>query len=98
MNKKIINKINVKTILIDFLKQHNYDGLLNADLECGCAIDDLIPCDFNFSECEPAYKLECPCENEGEHEACEYKDWCMGNVKPKKNKQLRKKINKHMKK
>ena len=89
MNKKIINKINVKTILIDFLKQHNYDGLLNADLECGCAIDDLIPCDFNFSECEPAYKLECPCENEGEHEACEYNDGCMSTIK-QKNKTRRK--------
>ena len=98
MNKHIRKKINVKTILSEYLKQHGYDGLFNAELECGCTIDDSFPCEADFSECEPAYKLECPCENEGEHEACEYKDWCMGNVKPKKNKQLRKKINKHMKK
>jgi len=94
MNKHIRKKINVKTILSEYLKQHGYDGLFNAELECGCTIDDSFPCEADFSECEPAYKLECPCENEGEHEACEYKDWCMGNVKPKKNKQLRKKINK----
>jgi len=97
MNKHIRKKINVKTILSEYLKQHGYDGLYNADLECGCVIDDLIPCDFNFSECEPAYKLECPCENEGEHEACEYNDGCMSTIK-QKNKTRRKEWTKKLSK
>jgi len=88
MNKKIRKKINVKTILSEYLKQHGYDGLFNAELECGCTIDDLFPCEADFSECEPAYKLECPCENEGKYDVCEYKDGykdgCMSIIKQKK--------------
>lgn len=88
MNKHIRKKINVKTILSEYLKQHGYDGLFNAELECGCTIDDSFPCEADFSECEPAYKLECPCENEGEYDVCEYKDGyndgCMSPRKQKK--------------
>ncbi len=97
MNKHIRKKINVKTILSEYLKQHGYDGLFNAELECGCGctIDDLFPCEADFSECEPAYKLECPCENEGEHEACEYNDGCMSTRK-QKNKTRIKKMNREV--
>jgi len=34
--------ITVKEILIRYLKEHNCDGL--CDDECGCTIDDLMPC------------------------------------------------------
>jgi hypothetical protein len=43
-------------IVINWLKENQYDGLVNIDLECGCGIDDLMPCCDCFSECEPAYK------------------------------------------
>lgn len=86
MSKEIKKKTNIRTILIEYLRKNNYDGLCNIDLECGCTIDDLIPCDYNLSECEPAYKMNCPCKNKGAHDACEYENGCMSVLKPKKDK------------
>ncbi len=77
-------RMDVQTILIDYLKQNGYDGLFNSAAECGCTIDNLFLCDTNFSECQPAYKLHCPCEADGTHEACFYRDGCLS-VVPKKN-------------
>ena len=45
------------------LKDDGYDGLYNEAIECGCGIDDLMPCqdapscDGFPEECEPAYKV-----------------------------------------
>ena len=39
-----------KEILIKGLKDAGYDGL--CDLECGCFLDDLIPCGNDPSCCE----------------------------------------------
>ena len=39
-----------KEILINGLKEAGYDGLCN--LECGCFLDDLIPCGNDPSCCE----------------------------------------------
>jgi hypothetical protein len=44
----------VKVWLID----NGYDGL--AGEECGCGIDDLMPCgECDVNHCEAAYKWEC---------------------------------------
>lgn len=48
--------MNVKQILSEWLTAHGYDGL--AGDECGCRIDDLVPCDGNPLDCTPAYA--CP--------------------------------------
>jgi hypothetical protein len=51
--------MNCKEIIIEYLKTHGFDGLCNPYGECGCGIDDLIPCECDISECSPAYKREC---------------------------------------
>jgi len=48
--------IRVSKIIKKYLRENGFDGLCNLSEECGCGIDDLVPCDSNPSECEPAYK------------------------------------------
>ncbi len=47
--------MNCMLIIIDWLKEHEYDGLANPELECSCGIDDFAPCCGDTLECEPAY-------------------------------------------
>lgn len=35
----------VREIVTAWLKTNGYDGLCNVDFECGCRIEDLMPCD-----------------------------------------------------
>lgn len=61
----------VKEIILDFLNKNNYDGLFNPDINCGCGIDDFIPCDITIDECQPAYKKKCEkCEDYNNVEGC----------------------------
>ena len=49
----------VKEILIEWLTDHGYSGLWNED-ECGCGIDDFIPCNNEGIEgCQPGYRVKC---------------------------------------
>lgn len=49
--------INVKSIVVEWLKINNYDGLVSDTSECGCSVDDLMPCGFDcIDTCLPAYK------------------------------------------
>ena len=47
----------VEEIIQKYLRDNMFDGLCCED--CGCGIDDLVPCDANFLECEPAYYNDC---------------------------------------
>ena len=48
--------MNAGDIIIMWLSDNGYDGLCNPDLECGCGIDDFIPCGGEgVIECEAAY-------------------------------------------
>jgi hypothetical protein len=52
--------MNCKKIIEDFLKQQGYEGLVNLNCECGCGIDDLMPCgsdNVDIEECETARKF-----------------------------------------
>lgn len=75
-------------ILADWLKSHDYGGLVNGYLGCGCALDELHPCDsVDLGECQAAYKWPCDidkCENEdcATREYPEFRDWCMRPEKP----------------
>jgi hypothetical protein len=65
--------MNVKEIIIKYLKDNNYDGLCDPSVSCGCGIDDLAPCwndscwNDSFMECQPAFDIKNPdckrCEN-----------------------------------
>ena len=46
-----------KKILQKWLKDNGYDGLAMKD--CGCGLDDLIPCGNSFEDCIPARKQMC---------------------------------------
>lgn len=67
-NKEVLN------ILKGYLKENGYDGLYHSELECGCFIDDLIPCNSYFGECRPGFKQKIKTEEFGE---------CLG-IGPKK--------------
>jgi len=60
-------------IVREYLKREGYDGLFNAESECGCLFDNLAPCSFMCDECEAGYKHPCTC---GDH------DWHIEREKP----------------
>lgn len=41
----------------EWLHDHGYEGLCNPDAECGCDIDDLMPCGCpNEDDCRAGYR------------------------------------------
>ena len=43
----------VREIVQEWLRTNGYDGL--CDVECGCEIDDLMPCLEDCGHCVPGY-------------------------------------------
>lgn len=62
----------VKSIVTEYLKNAGYDGLY-AEGECGCLVDDLMPCNDAYENCRAGYKLP------GDDDA----GWYVGPKKPK---------------
>ena len=56
--------MDVKQIVTEWLKEHGYDGLYNDD--CGCVLDDLMPCEDCCDGCEAGYKTLADDPEEGE--------------------------------
>jgi hypothetical protein len=48
----------------EWLIMHGAHGLCHPDTECGCHLEDLMPCESPCSECEAA-------RDEGPHDECE---------------------------
>lgn len=46
----------VKEIILNYLKDNNFDGLCRSDLGCGCGLDNMFWCDALNEKCECAYK------------------------------------------
>ena len=50
----------IKEIVKEYLEKNGYDGLYN-DCDCGCVVDDLMPCGEPGFFCEPGYFGPCMC-------------------------------------
>ena len=53
--------MNVKQILTTWLRERGYEGLFYAGFECGCEVNDLMPCGVYQRECQPGFKTPCDC-------------------------------------
>lgn len=48
--------MNIRNIVKNWLIDNDYDGLSNLDLECGCTLDDLMPCEIcDQFNCQAGY-------------------------------------------
>ena len=53
----------IREIAKQWLTQNGYEGLAGDD--CGCEVDDLMPCDEpHIYNCVPGHKVEGCCEDE----------------------------------
>ena len=62
-----------REIIIEHLQSAGFDGLAGED--CGCGLDDLMPCGESFADCVPAHRWVCSptCPMVSGHEAyCEF--------------------------
>ena len=77
--------MNLREIVTLWLEASDYDGL--AGDNCGCELDDLMPCDEPNIECQPGYKRKCPGEDKcPDSEECPAPNTgivCMSTKKPK---------------
>ena len=62
----------VAEIVVKYLQENGFDGL-SSD-ECGCGLEDLMPCEFSQADCQPAKKFKCKGKD------CERYDDCCGEV------------------
>ena len=46
----------IKEIVTEWLEHEGYDGLCNPHLECGCNLNNLIPCDYEVENCVAGHK------------------------------------------
>ena len=47
----------IRQIVEQWLRANGYDGLTTVD--CGCVVDDLMPCGEYVADCEAGYKVPC---------------------------------------
>lgn len=60
--------IEVKEIVIKYLKDHKFDGLFSSGCECACELEDLFPCcEYGLISCKPGYKMPCDCGDHNFH-------------------------------
>lgn len=58
-NKELVN---CTDMIVKYLEENGYDGLCEPDNECGCLLNDLMPCDSEFAMwCEAGHRVECTC-------------------------------------
>jgi len=55
----VTEEIDIMTIVKHWLKANGYDGLCDDDVECGCQLADLMPCDDpSLVHCVAGYREE----------------------------------------
>lgn len=60
-------------MVAQWLRANHYDGLCNPEAECGCGLDDLMPCQcVNECACVCAYRIAAPdgCDEYGDEWYC----------------------------
>jgi len=51
--------INCIEMVTEYLRRKGYDGLVSHDRECGCALEDLMPCGGECAmDCEAAHNVD----------------------------------------
>lgn len=60
-------RITVKEIIAQYLKDHDLDGLISDSDECVCVLEDLMECGDNCGDCVPGYRVPCPSDC-GDHD------------------------------
>lgn len=51
--------ITIKEIVRQWLEANGYDGLCESEVECGCPLDDFMPCDEpHLKGCVAAHREE----------------------------------------
>lgn len=54
--------LNCAEMVKEYLKKNKYDGLVASHGECGCKLDDLMPCGGDYvMDCEAGYEMDCNC-------------------------------------
>lgn len=48
----------VSEIVVKWLEENRYDGLVSRGRDCGCELSDLMPCDMPCHTCEAGHKKE----------------------------------------
>lgn len=47
-------------IVKEWLVENGYDGLCHSDSECGCSVDDFMPCSEPNQFCEAGHQEKAP--------------------------------------
>lgn len=49
-------QLGIKYLISCWLADNEFNGLYNSDQECGCTLNDLMPCDApHLNDCQPGY-------------------------------------------
>jgi len=61
--------LTVKEILKKWLKDNGYGGLYSDYMECGCNLEDLLPCEEVHQDCRAG--VEIPCDGSCPEGSCD---------------------------
>jgi hypothetical protein len=61
-------------VIVEYGRQHGYDGIFCPDGDCGCLFDDFVPCSYgeNVLGAEFGYKRDCEHCNEWYDHSCNF--------------------------
>ena len=49
----------IQSIVEAYLRAHNHDGLSNPEIDCGCGLDDFMPCgEPHEIDCVPGKRVK----------------------------------------
>lgn len=53
-----MNNPSTQEIIKIYLENNGFDGLYNSTAECGCLLDDLMPCENPSPNCQAGYMAQ----------------------------------------